>query len=64
MRLWESMMEPIVKDPVDDTDERSVFVKNVDFSAEPAELKDHFKECGEIKRVTILMDKMSGQPKG
>lgn len=46
------------KEVVDDTDERSVFVKNVDFSAEPQELKDHFKECGEIKRITILFDKV------
>jgi len=41
----------------DDADERSVFVKNVDYSAEPADLVDHFKECGEVKRVTILYDK-------
>lgn len=47
------------KDVVDDTEERSVFVKNVDYSSEPAELKDHFKECGEIKRITILFDKMT-----
>jgi RNA recognition motif-containing protein len=34
-------------------------VRNVDFKADAAELKDHFKECGEIKRVTILMDKFT-----
>lgn len=34
-------------------------MKNVDYSAEPAELKDHFSGCGDIKRVTILSDKMS-----
>ena len=49
---------------MDDPDERSVFVKNVDYSAEPEELKDHFKECGEVRRVTILNDKYSNQPKG
>lgn len=32
----------LVKEPVDDADDRSVFVKNVDYSAEPAELKEHF----------------------
>ena len=37
----------------DDPDERSVFVKNVDFSADDTQLKDHFKECGDIVRVTI-----------
>jgi len=52
------------KDPADDADERSIFVKNVDFSAEPNDLKDHFAECGEIKRVTIPIDKMSNHPKG
>lgn len=51
-------------DPGDDADERSVFVKNVDYSAEPAELVDHFKECGDVKRVTILYDKVTQQPKG
>lgn len=25
---------------------RSVFVKNVDYSTEPDELKEHFKDCG------------------
>jgi RNA recognition motif-containing protein len=50
---------PIDKEDQDDADERSVFVKNVDYSAEPAELKDHFKECGEVKRVTIPVDKVS-----
>lgn len=30
------------KDDADDADERSVFVKNVDYSAEPGDLKDHF----------------------
>ena len=44
---------------IDDVDERSIFVKNVDYSSDPAELKDHFKECGEVKRVTILYDRMT-----
>ena len=48
----------------DDADERSIFVKNVHFSATPEELKDHFSSCGEIKRVTIPVDKMSSKPKG
>ncbi len=37
----------------EDPDKRSVFVKNVDFSADDAQLTEHFKECGEIVRVTI-----------
>jgi RNA recognition motif-containing protein len=48
----------------DDADERSVFVKNVDYSADPNEVKEHFAECGEIKRITIPVDKFSNQPKG
>lgn len=52
------------KEEQDDADERSVFVKNVDYSADAQELKDHFQECGEIKRVTIPVDKFTGQAKG
>lgn len=52
------------KEALNDLDERSVFVKNVHFSATDAELREHFQECGEIKRVTILHDKMANQPKG
>lgn len=48
----------------DDPDERSVFVKNVDFSATAEDLKDHFSDCGEIKRITILTDKFTQKPKG
>lgn len=33
---------------MEDPDERSIFVKNVDFSADDQSLIDHFKECGEI----------------
>ena len=34
----------------DDPDERSVFVKNVDFSVSEEILTEHFKECGQIER--------------
>ena len=49
---------------VDDPDERSIFVKNVHFSATADELKDHFSDCGEVKRVTIPIDKLNQKPKG
>ena len=52
------------KEAADDADERSIFVKNVDYSAEPQELKEHFLECGEVKRITIPVDKVANQPKG
>ncbi|CAD5207106.1 unnamed protein product [Bursaphelenchus okinawaensis] len=45
-------------------DIRSVFVGNVDYSATPENLEEHFRGCGPIERVTILADKFSGNPKG
>ena len=48
----------------DDPDLRSVYVKNVDYSADPASLKEHFTECGGINRVTIICNKMTGRPLG
>jgi polyadenylate-binding protein 2 len=47
-----------------DKDGRSVYIKNVDFSVMPEELEEHFKLCGGINRVTILIDKYTGMPKG
>ena len=43
----------------DDPDERSVFVKNVDFGADDTQIRDHFKLCGEIVRVTIRKNKFT-----
>ncbi|KAJ5995535.1 RNA-binding domain-containing protein [Penicillium waksmanii] len=48
----------------EDIDARSVFVGNVDYGASPEEIQSHFQSCGSINRVTILLDKFSGQPKG
>jgi len=45
-------------------DSRSIFVGNVDYGASPEEIQDHFKSCGSINRVTILLDKFTGHPKG
>jgi len=39
-------------------------VKNVHFKATPQELKDHFKECGEINRITIPVDQSTNKSKG
>lgn len=47
-----------------DVDSRSIFVGNVDYSASPEEIQAHFQSCGSINRVTILLDKFTGQPKG
>ncbi|TDZ35873.1 Polyadenylate-binding protein 2 [Colletotrichum spinosum] len=51
-------------DNKEDVDSRSIFVGNVDYSASPEDIQDHFKDCGSINRVTILLDKFTGQPKG
>jgi len=48
----------------EDIDSRSIFVGNVDYSASPEEIQAHFQSCGAINRVTILLDKFTGHPKG
>jgi polyadenylate-binding protein 2 len=48
----------------EDVDSRSVFVGNVDYGASPEEIQAHFQSCGSINRVTILLDKFTGHPKG
>ncbi|OJJ83369.1 polyadenylate-binding protein [Aspergillus glaucus CBS 516.65] len=48
----------------EEIDARSVFVGNVDYAASPEEIQAHFQSCGSINRVTILLDKFTGQPKG
>jgi len=47
-----------------DIDNRSIFVGNVDYAASPEEIQAHFQSCGPINRVTILLDKFTGHPKG
>ncbi|XP_068942019.1 embryonic polyadenylate-binding protein 2 [Petaurus breviceps papuanus] len=47
-----------------ESDHRSVYVGNVDYSSTAKELESLFHCCGEINRVTILCDKFSGHPKG
>ncbi len=48
----------------EDIDRRSIFVGNVDYGASPEEIQAHFQSCGSINRVTILLDKFTGHPKG
>ncbi|CZS92315.1 hypothetical protein WAI453_000199 [Rhynchosporium graminicola] len=48
----------------EDIDMRSIFVGNVDYAASPEEIQAHFQTCGAINRVTILLDKFTGHPKG
>jgi polyadenylate-binding protein 2 len=48
----------------EDIDARSIFVGNVDYQASPEEIQAHFQSCGSINRVTILLDKFTGHPRG
>ncbi len=47
-----------------ESDKRSVYVGQVDYGATPEELQEHFRSCGTINRITILVDKYTGTPKG
>ncbi|XP_039080243.1 embryonic polyadenylate-binding protein 2 [Hyaena hyaena] len=47
-----------------ESDHRSVYVGNVDYGGTAEELEAYFNPCGEVHRVTILCDKLSGHPKG
>ena len=46
-----------------EADQRSVYVGQVDYSATPEELQEHFAGCGTVNRVTILCDRFRN-PKG
>ena len=48
----------------DDPDEKSVFVKNVDFGADEDSIREHFKMCGEVERITIRKNHHTQQPLG
>jgi len=47
-----------------DTDNRSIYVGNVDYSTTQEELQEFFQSCGPVNRVTIMRDKWLGHPKG
>ncbi|KAJ1924281.1 hypothetical protein IWQ60_005320 [Tieghemiomyces parasiticus] len=47
-----------------EVDSRSIYVGNVEYAATPEDLQAHFKDCGEVNRVTIICDRVSGTPKG
>jgi len=47
-----------------DIDARSIYVGNVDYSVEAEDLAMHFKQCGEVSRVTIPCNHHTHQPKG
>lgn len=47
-----------------EVDSRSIYVGNVDYETTPMELQLHFSESGQVERVTIMTNKLTGQPKG
>ena len=51
-----------LREDKEDIDSRSIFVGNVDYSASPEDIQA--QSCGSINRVTILLDKFTGHPKG
>ncbi len=53
-----------VTESKEDVDARSIYVGNVDYEATSEELQKHFQSCGAINRVSIMLDKHSGHPKG
>jgi polyadenylate-binding protein 2 len=53
-----------LRESKEDIDARSIFVGNVDYGASPEEIQAHFQSAGSINRVTILLDKFTGHPKG
>ena len=50
-------------DETAEADRQSVYVGQVDYSATPEELQEHFAACGTVNRVTILCDQFRN-PKG
>merc|ERR1719456_2043051 len=63
-KLTEEMDETAPGDDAAEVDRRSVYIGNVDYGSVPEELQEHFKSCGAINRITILVDKWTGSPKG
>ena len=48
----------------EDTDSSTIFVSNVHFAATKEAITKHFNRCGEVLKVIILTDAVTGQPKG
>ncbi|KAL4083980.1 hypothetical protein QTP88_029296 [Uroleucon formosanum] len=47
-----------------ESDSRSIYVGNVNYSGSAEELETHFRDCGSVNRVTILCNRYDGHPKG
>lgn len=60
----QSMVDAELEIEKQDIDSRSIYVGNVDYATAPVELQQHFISVGEVNRVTIMKNKLTGQPKG
>ncbi|CCF60472.1 hypothetical protein KAFR_0K01170 [Kazachstania africana CBS 2517] len=47
-----------------DADSKSIFVRNIHSDTTPEIIEEHFKECGSIKRITILCNKSTNKFNG
>merc|ERR1712032_906210 len=63
-KLTDSVEETGDRVDQEEVDRRSVYIGQVDYGSTPEELQEHFKSCGQINRITILVDKFTGSPKG
>lgn len=62
---FEQHSDTVQREDREDVDARSIFVGNVDYGATPEEIQAHFQQGpNTINRVTILLDKFTGHPKG
>jgi polyadenylate-binding protein 2 len=59
-----SQLQTLSLEEKQEIDSRSIYVGNVDYSTTADDLERHFHGCGSVKRVTILTDKYTGNPKG
>ncbi|GLE01811.1 hypothetical protein PINS_up010649 [Pythium insidiosum] len=51
-------------DADDDMDFKSVYIGNVNYGTTKFELREHFKDCGNMKRITIPFDPATKQQRG
>merc|ERR1719443_1311677 len=63
-KLTDTVEESADTADAEEIDRRSIYVGSVDYGSTPEELQEHFKSCGGINRITILVDKFTGSPKG
>lgn len=65
-RLWSQAEGSVDEGAISQTnerDKRSVYVKNVEYSSKQEEIKQFFKNCGEVLAITILKNP-ANKPKG